>query len=611
MQTGACGFEDLLASGFPPLVSYTGHTFTLAQTERTFTLDSQEELCYKQNIPSLWEKRTMPSHVRASKQQVNLSIVTAVVCIALGAVSAAMASLNVAIPDLVRSTHASQTQLEWIIDAYLLVFSVLLLPAGALGDRYGRRKALIGGLVVFGAASAAAMAVSSANDLIFLRGLIGLGAAFVMPATLSTITGTYPPAERTKAVGVWAAVAGGSAILGLLCSGVLLQWFSWQAAFAINVVLAAVALVGTVRFVPESSQPDAPALDKGGALFATAGLVAVVFSIIEAPDAGWLSARTVCGIAAGLAALAGFVVFERRQVHPLLDPRLFSDRKLSAGSLSICIQFFAFFGFTFVSLQYLEGVRGFSPLVAALAVLPLSATMMPTARITPNLAARFGARNVCVTGLVLVAFGLVMISRVGTDTSYLVMLAGLVPLGIGMGAAMTPATAAITEALPQAQQGVGSALNDLSREVGGALGTAVIGSVVTAVYRSSLKLPGAPAPLVEKVRASFAVAIHAGGSTGVHARDAFVEGIHAGLLYAAGAAILATISVAILLQSDARTRQRVGEGDQHQAGHLADHRRLALALIPSRQEISPTQVAGDEAPARGASLLSISGKVTR
>src|ERR1700677_2251317 len=169
----------------------------------------------------------MPIPARTRNDQVNLSIVTAVVCIALGAVAAAMASLNVAIPGLVRSTHASQTQLEWIIDAYLLVFAVLLLPAGALGDRYGRRKALIGGLVVFGGASGAAMLVSSPDALIFLRGLIGLGAAFVMPATLSTITGTFPPAERTRAVGIWAGVAGASAVLGLLCSGILLQWFTW------------------------------------------------------------------------------------------------------------------------------------------------------------------------------------------------------------------------------------------------------------------------------------------------------------------------------------------------------------------------------------------------
>ncbi|MGD0055418.1 MAG: MFS transporter [Acidimicrobiales bacterium] len=490
----------------------------------------------------------MRSRARTGEPQVNLSIVTAVVCIALGAVSAAMASLNVAIPDLVRSTHASSTQLEWIIDAYLLVFSVLLLPAGALGDRYGRRRALVAGLIIFGTASAMAMAATSANELIFLRGLIGLGAALVMPATLSTITGTFPDAERTKAVGVWAAVAGGSAILGLLCSGILLQWFSWQAAFAVNVVLATVALAGTIRFVPESSQPDAPALDKGGALLATIGLVALVFSIIEAPDAGWLSTRTLGGVAIGLVALTGFVAFERRQRYPLLDPRLFSNRRLSASSLSISIQFFAFFGFTFVSLQYLEGVRGYSALVAALSILPLSAAMMPTAKLAPKLVARFGARAICVTGLILVAVGLVVVSRIGTNTSYWLFLAGIVPLGIGMGAAMTPATAAITEALPRAQQGVGSALNDLSREVGGALGTAVIGSIVTGVYRSTLQLPGAPAELVVQARASFAIAIHAGGSTGVHARDAFVNGIHIGLLYAAGAAIIAAVSVATLLR---------------------------------------------------------------
>jgi EmrB/QacA subfamily drug resistance transporter len=512
----------------------------------------------------------MASKFPTSRRRSNPMIITAVVCIALGAVSAAMASLNVAIPGLVRSTHASQTQLEWIIDAYLLVFSVLLLPAGALGDRYGRRKALMAGLIVFGGASAAAMAISSANPLIFLRGLIGLGAALVMPATLSTITATFPPAERTRAVGVWAAVAGGSSVLGLLCTGILLEWFSWRAAFAVNVVLAAVAIAGTLRFVPESSQPNTPRLDKAGALLATVGLVVLVFSIIEAPDAGWLSARTLGGMVAGLAALAGFAVFELRQRHPLLDPRLFSNRKLAAGSLSILIQFFAFFGFTFVSLQYLQGVRGYSPLIAAFAVLPLSCAMMPAARVTSIAVSRFGARAVCVTGLVLVAAGLAVISRVGTDTPYWLLLAGLVPLGIGMGAATTPATAAITEALPQSQQGVGSALNDLSREVGGALGTAVLGSVVTAVYRSSLKLPGVPGPLAHQAQQSFAVAIHAGGLVGTHARVAFVDGIHMGLLYAAAAAILAAIAVATLLSRDAKIRRHADDAQQPQLAYVSE-----------------------------------------
>jgi Na+/melibiose symporter-like transporter len=236
------------------------------------------------------------------------------------------------------------------------------------------------------------------------------------PATLSTITGTFPPAERTRAVSVWAAVAGGSALLGLLCTGVLLEWFSWRSAFAVNVVLAVIAIAGTISFVPESSHPDAPALDKGGAFLAMAGLVALVFSIIQAPEAGWLAARTIGGIAGGLAVLAVFVWWELRQEHPMLDPRHFRNRYLSAGSLSIFIQFFAFFGFTFVALQYLQGVRGDSPLVAAVSVLPLAGTMMPTARITPRLTARFGARNVCVTGLVLMAAGLAVISRVGVSS---------------------------------------------------------------------------------------------------------------------------------------------------------------------------------------------------
>ena len=202
------------------------------------------------------------------------AVVTAVVCLALGAVAAAMASLNVALPDIARSTQATQTQLEWIIDAYSLVFASLLLPAGALGDRYGRRRALIAGLVIFGAGSAVAMTASSANELIFLRGVIGLGAALVMPATLSTITATFPAAERTRAVSVWAAVAGASALLGLLCTGALLEVFSWRSAFAVNGVLAAIAIAGTIGFVPESAHPGAPRLDTGGALLAMAGLTA-------------------------------------------------------------------------------------------------------------------------------------------------------------------------------------------------------------------------------------------------------------------------------------------------------------------------------------------------
>jgi EmrB/QacA subfamily drug resistance transporter len=501
---------------------------------------------------------------RPGTRRVNTSIVTAVVCLALGAVAAAMASLNVALPDLARSTQATQTQLEWIIDAYSLIFAALLLPAGALGDRYGRRRALIAGLAIFGGASVIAMTASSATELIFLRGLLGAGGALVMPATLSTITSTFPPAERTRAVSVWAAVAGASALLGLLGTGALLEAFSWRSAFAVNVVLAVIAIAGTIRYVPESSNPGAPPLDKVGALLVMLGLVALVFSIIEAPEAGWLAARTLGGLAAGLAVLILFAGWELRARYPMLDPRLFRNRRLSAGSLSIFIQFFAFFGFTFIALQYLQGVRGYRPLTAALCVLPLAAAMMPTARITPRLTARFGARNVCAAGLLLVAAGLAVISRVGTSSPYWLLVAGLIPLGIGMGAAMTPATAAITEGVPTAQQGVGSALNDLSREVGGALGIAVVGSIVTATYRSHLHLAGLPAGLASKARGSFAVAIHAGGPLRASAGSAFTDGIHTGLLYAAGAALLAAVTVAVLLAGDLRPRHTARTGQPGQ-----------------------------------------------
>jgi EmrB/QacA subfamily drug resistance transporter len=470
------------------------------------------------------------------------------VCIALASVVSAMASLNVALPSIARATHASQTQLEWIIDAYSLIFAALLLPAGAIGDKFGRRRALLVGLTIFGAGSALAMTANGATELIILRGVLGLGASLVMPATLSTITSTFPTAQRTKAVGVWAGVAGGSAVLGLLTSGLVLQVWSWRSVFAVNVVLAIVAIIGTLRVVPESADKNAPKLDLVGAALAVLGLTALVYSIIEAPEAGWLDVHTLVGIAAGLVVLAMFVRWELRTAHPLIDPRLFALRGLSAGTLSVTIQFFAFFGFVFALLQYLQGVRGDSPLMAAVSVLPMAATLMPMSRIAPVLVGRFGARRVNVVGLLIVAAAMVTLAQLDTSSSYWLLVGGLVPLGAGMGLAMTPATSAITEALPKAQQGVGSALNDLARELGGALGIAVLGSVLTAAYRSNLQLPRVPAGVAAKAKDSFAIGNHLGGSIAAHANSAFVTGMHSALYVAAAAALFAAVSVAVLLR---------------------------------------------------------------
>jgi EmrB/QacA subfamily drug resistance transporter len=526
----------------------------------------------------------------AKKSQVNHRIVTAVVCIALAAVVSAMASLNVALPDLARSTGATQTQLAWIIDAYSLIFAALLLPAGAIGDRYGRRRALIGGLGVFAGASAIAFTAASANELIVLRGVLGLGAAFVMPATLSTITTTFPSDQRTRAVGIWATVGGASAVLGLVLSGFLLEAFSWRSVFVVNIVVAVIAMLGAVRFVPESSHRGGPRLDKVGGVLAMAGLVAIVFSIIEAPDVGWMAPRTLIGLGAGLAILVAFVLWELRQDNPLLDPRHFRSRSLTAGSSSIFIQFFAFYGFAFVTLQYLQGVRGYSPLVATLAVLPLSAAMMPLGRITPALVERFGSRHVGATGLRFAGAGLVLISLVGTHSAYWLLLAGLVLLGVGMGAATIPATAAITEGLPRSQQGVGSALNDLSREVGGALGIAVVGSILAATYRSHLQLGSAVSPqIADKARGSFAVALHIGGPVGSAAQSAFVAGLHDALLAAALVAFAGATVVSVLL----RARQQRTPATQ------------AVATVPSARTVgtSPDRVAATTLPSVASSPL--------
>lgn len=497
----------------------------------------------------------MPAPRPRTSDRPSGTAIVVVVCLALATVVAAMSSLNVALPSLARGTHANQTQLEWVIDAYSLAFASLLLPGGAIGDRFGRRLALLVGLALFGGGSAVAMTASSPTELIALRALLGVGAALVMPATLSTITTSVPAGERPKAIAVWAAVAGGAAILGLLVAGALLTTFSWTSVFGLNVVLAAIAIVGTLRFVPESAASVEGRLDVPGAAIAVAGLVLVVFSVIEAPDQGWTSARTVIGLLGGVAVLAGFIVWELRTDHPLLDPRVFRDRRLSAGSSSVFIQFFAFFGFTFCALQFLQGVRGDTPLLASVSVLPLAATMMPVTRLAPKLVERIGARAVNVAGLAVMGAGFLVLSRLSQTSPYLLMAGGLVLLGAGMGLAMTPATTAITAALPASQQGVGSALNDLSRELGGALGIAVIGSVLQATYRSHLHLAGLPDGLVHQAKASFAIALHLGSRTvTTQARAAFSSGVHSSMLTSSAAALFAAVLIGVMLGGTRTTR---------------------------------------------------------
>src|SRR4051794_37845629 len=443
--------------------------------------------------------------------------VLGVMCLALMMVVAAVASLNVALPDLARSTGASQSQLQWIVDAYALVFAGLLLPAGALGDRYGRKGVLQIGLAVFGIASLAAVFVDDPGWLIGLRAVIGVGAALVMPTTLSIVTNVFPEDERGRAVGIWAGVAGAGAVVGLLLSGTLLEWFSWSSVFAINVALAALASGATARLVPTSRGRHA-SLDPAGAVLSSLGLFGLVAGIIEAPIRGWLDPYVLAGFAAGAVLLVAFVVFELRRSEPMLDPRLFARRGFAAGSLSLTLQFFAQFGLLFIGLQYLQLVLGYSPIEAGASILPMALMLVLIAPRAPRLAERLGVRAVGGSGLAAMGAGFLIFASLGAGSSYWPFGLAALVTGIGIGLATAPATTAIVSSLPPERQGIASAVNDLTREVGGAFGIAVLGSVLNNGYRDDVAPATAhlPAPAAGAVQSSVAAAAEVASRAGTH-----------------------------------------------------------------------------------------------
>ncbi len=494
--------------------------------------------------------------------------ILAVVALALMMVVSAVSGLNVALPDLAIDTGASQTEITWIVDAYTLVFAGLLLPAGAIGDRFGRRGVLLVGLVVFGLAAGSAMATTSPAILIALRAAMGLGAAAVMPVTLSIITTSFPPQERGRAVGVWVGVAGGGAVLGLFASGILLEFYAWNSFFGLNVVLAVLALVGTLLVIPPSRDAHPPRLDPVGALLSLVGVASLVFGIIEVSARGWSDPLILGAFGVAALALTGFVRFELRRDQPLLDPRLFRLRGFSTGSLALTIQFFGSFGMFFTMLQYLQYVAGRSPLGAAVALLPMPFVMIPVARNAPRVAERVGIRRVVPVGLVLSATGLFLMSRLGVDLVYWQFAVALVVFAAGMGLAGTPATTAIVSSLPSSKQGVASAVNDTSRELGSALGIAILGSVLASGYRDALvasgALAGLPAQVVERASSSVAF-VQAGaeqlaqlGPAGTRlvaaAEQAFVDATGQAMLVGSGALLLGAVLVA--LRAPGRTAAR-------------------------------------------------------
>ena len=412
---------------------------------------------------------------------------------ALVAVIAAMSGLNVAQQQLAVDLGASQGSVLWIINAYTLALAALLMPVGALGDRFGRRPILLTGLVVFGLSSIASVFATSAVELIVARSFGGVGAAMIMPVTLSIITSSFPPDERAKAIGVWAGFAGAGGMIGLFFSSFMIDVLSWRWVFALPILLVVVAFVLATRFAPNSREGGHHRFDLVGSVLSAAGLGGIVLGIHEGPEKGWSHPLTLFGLVVGAVAILAFVAWERRQVEPLIDVSLFADRGLSTGTVTLVVMFGVMFGIFLVLFPFFQAVLGWSALHSAAAMLPMAGGMMPLSTVAPRLAARFGKRNTMFTGVMVFGTGLLSMALfTSVDRGYVSVLPGLLLIGVGMGLTMTPSTEAITENLPLSKQGVASAINDTSRELGGAVGVALLGSIFSAGYRAAIgpKLDG-------------------------------------------------------------------------------------------------------------------------
>jgi EmrB/QacA subfamily drug resistance transporter len=482
--------------------------------------------------------------------------------LSLLAITIANTVLNVALPTIRDELDATSSQQQWIVDAYLLVFSGLLLAAGSLGDRFGRRRALVAGLVVFAIGSVCAALSDGATSLIASRALMGVGGAAIMPTTLSILTNSFPAAERPRAIAAWAAVSGLGIAFGPITGGWLIEHFSWNAIFLVNLPIVAAALIGVVALVPESRDPSPPRLDFAGTGLSIAGLVAVVWGLIEAPERGWSNPAILAAFAGGVAILAAFVAWERRTDHPMLDVRVFRNLRFSGASIAITFAFFALMGVMYLMTTFLQSVMGYSALETGLRVLAIAAGLILASRASVVLSRRLGTKIVVAAGLSTVAVGLAMVSRFDLAISDLQLATAFFTIGTGIGLAMSPATEAIMGALPRAKAGTGSAMNDVVRELGGTLGIAVLGSMLTSSYGSSMDgavsgLPGGAAEAAsDSVGAAHNIGAEMGGSAGaklIHLADAsFVDALSSTAMLGAAAAVIGAVIALAFLPSRER-----------------------------------------------------------
>jgi EmrB/QacA subfamily drug resistance transporter len=464
--------------------------------------------------------------------------------------------LNVAIPTLQEEFDASASSLQWMVDSYLLVFAGLLLVFGTLGDRLGRKRALQAGVSIFGLASLGALVADTAGQVIAVRALMGVGAALIMPATLSIIANVFPPEERGKAIGIWAALAAVGIGLGPLAGGLLLEWFDWSSVFLVNVPFALAALLLGIRYVPESRDPRPGRFDLTGAALSTAGFSVLVYAVIEAPNDGWLSGTVLGLLGVAVALLAAFIWWERRTPEPMLDLGFFRNARFSVGTAAVSVAFFALLGGIFALTQYLQFAHGYSAVEAGAIMSPMALGLVTGAGSSNRAVQRLGTARVVTAGLTGLAALLALTLLWEPDTGAGLLLAWFFGVALSMGWVMAPATDAVVGAVPAARSGVASAMNTVARMVSGALGVAVVGSLVNSLYSDDIagSLPArAPEEATESIGATAAAAAQAPPeiAAGVlsEAGDAFTSAMGIGLTVSAALALGAAVLVARLLPS--------------------------------------------------------------
>lgn len=495
-------------------------------------------------------------------RQANRALVLLALCCAVFCVNVSTTVINIALPTLVRELDATTGDLLWIVDAFNLAFAALVLAAGSLSDRFGRRPALLLGLAVFAAASLIGAWSESPGELIAWRAVAGIAAAVVYPVTLSILANVFVDrTERVRAIGIWGAATGLSVAAGPVVGGALIENFWWGSILLFNGGAAVLTMILALALVPDSRDPSTPPLDIPGLLLSTAALGALVYTIIEAPEHGWSSPTTLTGFAAAALVMLAFVLQERRVEHPMLDVRLFTNMRFTAASGAVTSAFFALFGFIFLVTQYFQSVRDYGPLDTGLRILPVAISLAIFSLIGPRLAMTFGSKAVVALGLASLSTAFFWASTIGQDTSYLVIVGQMVLLGGGLGLTSAPATEAIMGVVPPEKAGMGSAVNDATRELGGTLGVAVIGSVSLSMYRDHLGHPPVPDALLVPARESIGaaeeaarqaadmgeVARAAGEQVLMLAREGFVNGFAIGCIVAGAVTAAAAILTLIYL----------------------------------------------------------------